>query len=95
MERAGSGCYKSCISSIEQATIPVVLGTCPAWIGLVVGVIHVVSPVQSNDFTNGNKTRPAWSGTAELVIPAASLVVLGTCPACSGPSVSYTVRGQK
>ena len=45
VERAGSGCYKSCISSIEQATILVVLGLCPAWTGPTVGVIHVVSPV--------------------------------------------------
>ena len=31
MKRDGSGCYRCSVSSIEQAAIPVPLGTCQSW----------------------------------------------------------------
>ena len=45
VERAGSVCNNA-VSSIEQATIPVALGTYPAWSGPPVAVIHAVSSIE-------------------------------------------------
>ena len=47
VKRAGSGCYTCRVSNIEQATITVVLGTCPAWSGPAVAVTRAESPIQS------------------------------------------------
>ena len=45
MDRASRGCYTCSVSSIEQATIPVVLGTCSAWSMPAVAIIPAASPV--------------------------------------------------
>ena len=44
VERALSGCYTCRVSRIGQAAILVVLGTCSAWSGPEVAVIHAESP---------------------------------------------------
>ena len=45
VERAGSGCYICCVSSIEQTPISVPLGTCPTWSGPAMAVKHTESSV--------------------------------------------------
>ena len=70
MERTGSACYKCSVSSIEQATISVVLGTCPAWSRPALDVCII----QQATIPVVLGTCPAWSGPAVAVIPVASPV---------------------
>ena len=90
MDRAGGSCETSRVSSIEETTITVVLGTCPAWSGPAILVIYAASP---SDCTNSNESvssvEPGGSGcyrcSVSSIEEAAILVVKRMCPTWSGP----------
>ena len=95
MEQAGSACYICYVSSREQSTIPVVLGTCPAWIEPAVVVISAAYPDRASDYTSsiGNVSCMERDGSDCFTCSVSSKeqatmsVVLGTCPAWSGRAV--------
>ena len=85
MERGGSVCN---IAESPVENKPATSGTCPAWSGPPVAVIHVVSSIEQAAILVVMGTCTAWSGPEVAVIHAVSSieqktipVLLGKCPA--------------
>ena len=72
IDRVSSGCCICCVSSLEQATLPVVLGTCPAWSEPAVAVI--LQRIEQGTIPVVLGTCPALSVPEDAVIHVVSPV---------------------